>query len=325
MSYQDLLNEFFEDRQNRKYAAGILHKLTGQHRHGCIAEIRREGISGFIDKMEDVITYLVDDAINKKRYTSSILPTIVSPQQAPNFWFKNEKEPTEEEVYRLLYILLSGLYRGNYVVNLDNVDALIRENFRNWLIEKNVLIFPEEGTIGGINLKEILSKLQIHGFPLSEFGFSLLIISYFVNWLRDKTDRSFMQKMKSMGLPLILDEIGVGDTVTLMIYNLHKQKKEMYVIPRLKDFIVKWYEEFLMGKENSIPLLSFLSSLYVRHKDYQKIADKTMNKFIYYLLRGYVNGELLVNLINIKTKYELKEKKRRPYPIRKVREFLRKI
>jgi hypothetical protein len=326
MSYQSLLEDFIKNKQNRRYAVNIIAKLTGQHRHGPIAKIRNQGTSAMVDRIEDIITYLVNDATSKKRYTSSILPTIVSPQQAPNFWFRNEKEPTMEEVYRLLYIILTGVYQGSYIVNLDNVDVSVREDFRNWLIKKNIVIFPGNGIRGGINLKEIFNRLKIHGFPLSEFCFSLLILSYFVGWLKYKMEiPKFIQEMEDIGLPPILSKIGIEDTATLVIFNLHRQKKEMHIVPRLKDFIVKWYEEYLTGREDSIFLLSFLSSLYVKHKDYRKIIDKIMNKFIYYLLREYVNGELLVNMINIKIKYELKERKKRPYPIRKAKAFLRKI
>jgi hypothetical protein len=326
MSYQNLLEKFLDDRQNSKYAAGILLKLTGQHRHGSIANIRKKGMTAITDNVKDIITYLVEDSINKRRYTASILPTIVSPQLAPNFWFRNEKEPTEEEVYRLLYLLLSGLYQGNYVVNLDNVNISLREKFRRSLIEENILIFPEENTRGGINLKEVFNNLGISRFPLSEFGFSLLILSYFVHWVKDRTEISdFIQKMKNMGISLALDKVGINDTITLIICNIHRQKKEMYIIPRLKDFIIKWYEDFLIDKEDSISLLSFLSSLYVTHKDYRKTADQVMNKFIYYLLKGYVNGELLVDLVNLKIKYEFKERKGKPHAIRKPRDFFGKI
>ena len=281
--------------------------------------------------MENIITYLVNNAITKKRYTSSILPTIVSPQQAPNFWFKNEKKPTKEEIYRLLYVLLSGfyrvLYKGDYIIiNIGNIDISIREKFRKSLIEENVLIFPEENTKGGINVSEIFNKLKISGFPSSEFSFSLLVLSYFVDWLKSTSEFSvFMRRMKNMGIPVILDEVGINDTVTLIICNLSRQKKETYVIPRLKDFIARWYGDFLNNKTESIDLILFLSSIYVRHEDYQEISEKMVNKFIYYLLRGNVSGELLVNLINLKVKYELRERKGHPYPIQKVREFLRTI
>lgn len=323
MNYQSLLKKYLDDKQNRKYSATILEKLTGQHRHGFIAEIRREG--AFVDRIQETIDFLVEDAVAKKRYTASVLPTIVSPDQAPNFWFINEKEPTAEEVYRLLYLLLTGLYRGNYVVNLDNVGIRIMEEFRDSLIKRAILL--QEATTGGIDIGKILAELQIRKFSLAEFGFSLLTLSYFVSWVRDKTKLypEWIQKVQKIGLPSTLSEIGIEDTCSLVTCKIHKQKKEMYITPRVKDFVVKWYDDFLYGKADSPYLLSFLSSLYVSHKNYRRISDPMANKFIYYLLRGYVNGELLTDMINLKMKYELKEKRGRPFPILKVHEFMKKI
>ncbi|MEM5871954.1 MAG: hypothetical protein QW051_03715, partial [Candidatus Aenigmatarchaeota archaeon] len=179
MSYETLLKEFLSKNSNRIYASNILIKLTGQHQHGFIAETRKSGVLAFIDRMEDIIDDLVEDSTKKERYTASILPTAISPEMAPNFWFKNEKKPTREETYRLLYLLLTSVYTGSYLFNLDNVAPSIREDFREWLIEKKVLILREE--LGGaINLKEVLNHLSLPIFPLSEFGFSILMLSYFV-------------------------------------------------------------------------------------------------------------------------------------------------
>lgn len=322
MNYKFLLNDFLLDAQNRKYAANILNKLTGQHRHGPIALIRRE--KSFSDRIQEVIAYLVKDAINRKRYTVSIIPTVVSPELAPNFWFRNEKEPAENEVYRYLYILLTGLYQGNYVVNLDNVDTPTMEKFRNFLAKKAILLADE--TWMGIDIKKVLLELRIRKFPLTEFGFSLLMLSYFVSWIKERTreDPKWIQRINTIGLSSALSELGIEDTIALVTFNIHKQKKEMYITPRLKDFVIKWYENFLAGKEEPAYFLSFLSSIYVNHKNYRKVADPLMNKFIYYLLRGYVNGELLADIINLKIKYELKENER-PFPIQRVNEFLAKL
>ena len=127
--------KFLKKDRNKRYAAYILRKLTGQYKHGLIAEIRKNG--SFIDKIETVIEYLVEEsAMRKKRYTASILPTIITPEQAPNFWFKNEKEPTGNEIYKFLFLLLTGLYQGNYVINLDNVDLSLMRSFRDQLIDR---------------------------------------------------------------------------------------------------------------------------------------------------------------------------------------------
>jgi hypothetical protein len=319
MSYEYLLMEFLHDKQNKKYSAKILEKLTEQYRLGMIAEIRREG--SFVERMNEIIESLVKDAIKKKKYTSSIIPTVVSSDKAPNFWFQNEKAPTTEEVYRSLYLLLTSLYQGNYVVNLDNVNEAVLREFRSSLIKKNILLTNED--ISGIDMKKIRGELGIRFFPNTEFGFSLLILSYFVSWIKakEKEDPVWIQRINELGLSSTLSELSLDDTLTLVTYNIRKQKKEMYITPRLKSFVLKWYEEFLTGKEDYPYILSFLSSLYVIHKNYRKISDPLMNKFIYYLLRENVNGELLTDIVNLKIEFELKETKGRPFPIRQARKF----
>ncbi|MEM3573143.1 MAG: hypothetical protein QXE05_03790 [Nitrososphaeria archaeon] len=325
MSYETLLKEFLSKNSNRIYASNILIKLTGQHQHGFIAETRKSGVLAFIDRMEDIIDDLVEDSTKKERYTASILPTAISPEMAPNFWFKNEKKPTREETYRLLYLLLTSVYTGSYLFNLDNVAPSIREDFREWLIEKKVLILREE--LGGaINLKEVLNHLSLPIFPLSEFGFSILMLSYFVSWLKYKVQHysQMLQLLKEKGFSAFLSEVSIDESATLVIFNIHRQKKEMHLIPRVKDFIIKWYSDFI-NDNKPIELLLFLSSLYITHENYRELSERTLDKFIYYLMRGYVNGELLTEAINLKIKYEFKEGAKKPYPIRGVRNFMRKI
>jgi hypothetical protein len=198
------------------------------------------------------------------------------------------------------------------------------EKFRNSLAKKAILLADE--TWMGIDIKKVLRELGIRKFPLTEFGFSLLMLSYFISWIKERTqgDQEWIQRINAIGLSSALSELGIDDTIALITFNIHKQKKEMYIIPRLKDFIVKWYENFMSGMEEPAYLLSFLSSIYVNHKNYREVADPLMNKFIYYLLRGYVNGELLCDIVNLKIKYELKENLR-PFPIQRANEFLAKI
>lgn len=325
MSYELQLDEFFKDPKNRSYAANIINKLTAQHKHGLIAKIRNRGPAEMADRIHEIVGYLVDDAIEEKRYTSSILPTIVSPQLAPNFWFKDEKEPTREEIYRLLYLILTGLYRGSYIVNLDNAAPPLREDFRKSLIQEAIIIFPEGGIGGGVDVKKMFMHLRLGRFPIKEFGFTLLILSCFARWLKSKIEKpEFLKRIEEIGLLQVMPDLGVDDSISLVFFDIPRQKKEMHIFPRLKDFIVKWYYDYLMGAED-IDLLIFLSSLYITDRNYQEISDSLMNKFIYYLLRGYINGELLTNIINIKVRYELKERKRRIYPIQRMREILRRI
>ena len=321
MDYKLALMDFLSKERNRRYASYILDRLTGQYRHGYIAEVRNK--AAFEIEAENVIKYIVEESsIKKRRYTATIVPTIITPEQAPNFWFKNEKMPEENEIYRFLFLLLTGLYFRNYVINLDNIDLSLLESFRDHLINEELFILPAEGKLGGINLRKLFSELKIR-LPATKFSIAFSVISYFVVWFKSQKRLSDMkEKIIEMGLPWVLSENGINDDVTLIIFNIHRQKKEMYIIPRFKDFIIRWYEDYLSGRDNSYFLPQFISSLYINHKDYREISSSLIDKFIYYLLRGYVNGELLINMINLKIKYELEKGDKRINPISGINRFL---
>jgi hypothetical protein len=42
------------------------------------------------------------------------------------------------------------------------------------------------------------------------------------------------------------------------------------------------------------------ASLYVAHKNYRDLSTKLLDKFLYYMLGGYVSGELLDKLVTLK-------------------------
>jgi hypothetical protein len=323
--YKKLLEDFLKEESNRRYALPIFERLTQAIRNGEIADIRRQGREEIIKRMPEMFEKMKYDALKKKRYVAHIFPTIISPEKAPNFYIGKEI-PMEEEIYRFFYLIISGIYKGPYIINIDNVNEKIRDEFRSYLIREELLILP--GKKGeGVNIKKILSDLGIQVAPqLNEFIYSFVIFSAFASWIKKMEEReNLIKEIEEFGLSSMLEKIGINDDATLIIFYIPKQKKEMYAIPKIKNLLLTWYEDYLKGKEDYPSVVKFIFSNYISDEQYRKLSASLLNKFLYYFLNGYVNGELLNKLVNTKIYYELGKKSKRIYGFVKSREFFTRI
>jgi hypothetical protein len=323
--YKKLLEDFLNEESNRQYALPIFERLTQAIRHGEIADIRKQGREEIVKRMTEIFEKMKDDALKKKRYVAHIFPTIISPEQAPNFYIGKEI-PTEEEIYRFFYLIISGIYKGPYIINIDNVDGKVRNEFRSYLINEGLLILPGKKE-EGVNIPKILNDLGIQVAPqLDEFIYSFIIFSAFASWIKKMEEReNLIKEIEELGLSSMLEKIGINDDATLIIFYIPRQKKEMYVIPKIKNLLLTWYEDYLKSKEDYPSVVKFIFSNYVSDKQYRKLSASLLNKFLYYFLNGYVNGELLNKLVNTKIYYELRKKSKGIYGFVKSREFFTRI
>jgi len=328
MNYKELLFGFLEDRKKREYCLPIVRKLLqANFREGKYIikapgrklEILPEEIE---EKVEEICEFVVEKAL-KEGYSALVVPFIISKEQAPNFYITEEK-PREDELWWWLYHLLTGVHcryfdprrRGEhfYVLNLANVPKEIGEEFREYLINENFLILGERS---GLNINEMLSRLEVpKGIPLKEFILGFIFLSYFAKFWKDWKEKEKVAKIKGKEIPKITDES------LLLIFVLPRQKKKVYVFPKLKRIMLRWYGEF---SEREIPKISkFIFSFYAADKDYKEESASLLNKFLYYFLQDYVNGELLAKLIELKINYELK-KRGRFYGIANAKQFFSKL
>jgi hypothetical protein len=326
--YKKLLEKFLKEESNRQYALPIFERLTQAIRHGEIADIRKRGREEIVKRMPEIFEKMKDDALKKKRYVAHIFPTTISPEQAPNFYIGKEV-PTEEEIYRFFYLIISGIYKGPYIINIDNVDKKIRDEFRSYLIREEKLILP--GKKGeGVNIPKILNDLGIPVAPQldddNEFIYSFIIFSAFASWIKKIEEReNLIKEIEELGLSSMLEKIGISDDATLIIFYIPKQKKEMYVIPKIKNLLLTWYEDYIKGKEDYPSVVKFIFSNYIADKQYRKLSATLLNKFLYYFLNGYVNGELLNKLVNTKIYYEFGKKSKRIYGFVNSKQFFSRI
>jgi len=304
VSYKDLLFKFIEDENNRKYCMPILQKLLQQNKKGKYYSIKvgRDSKKFEQEELENKIKEICETMVEKslkEGYNTMIVPSMISIDQAPNFYLFKEK-PKEEEPYWWLYHLLTGIHFRDIVVNIVNISEELRKEFREFLINENFIIL---GKGEGLDVKEIISKAgnkNIKDCLDKEFVVGFLLLSYFAKFL------SF-QKEKEIKWSEI------GDDTSLLVFVLHKQKKRIYIFPRLNLMISKWYEDLFTTNEPVIvPKISnFVFSLYVKDKKYREESKYLLNKFLYYFLSGYVNGDTLCKALEIKANYELSKLKSR--------------
>lgn len=273
--------------------------------------------------MQEIINEMIGNTLKRGRYEAWFLPTTISPEKAANFYIGKEK-PTPNEVYKFFYLLISGIYSNQYVVSLDNVDERKLSEFRQDLIKEGKMIIPSKGQTG-LDTRKVLSDIGVKLAPkLTEFIFAFIIVSYFVSWLKRPMEKEeWIKSWEKEGLISTLETLGVTDDTTLVIYSLPKQKKEIYYVPKIKNFILKWYKNYLEDKEKTPSVVKFILSLYISDKHYSDLSALLLNKFLYYFLNGYVNGEILDKLINLKIFYELKQKK--VYGFSKASKFFREL
>ena len=327
MNYRELLFGFLEDSVNREYALPVAEKLlniSNIDRKRNEYKIKVSGTNKRINRgnLKKLCEVIVEKSM-REGYSSLVVPTIIGVDQAPNFYITEEK-PREDELWWWLYHLLTGVHcryfdprrreEHFYVLNLANVPKEIGEEFREYLINENFLILGERS---GLNINEMLSRLEVpKGILLKEFILGFIFLSYFAKFWKDWKEREKVAKMRGKEIPKITDE------ALLLIFVLPRQKKKVYVFPKLKRIMLRWYGEF---SEREIPKISkFIFSFYAADKDYKEESASLLNKFLYYFLQDYVNGELLAKLIELKINYELK-KRGRLYGIANAKQFFSKL
>jgi len=329
VNYENLLKEFFKKEANLEYCVPIIKKLLRQReRKGYyVVESLKVQEDELKNKISDVLKKLIDVS-KKEGFDASVLPTMISIKQAPNFYIEKEI-PSEKEFYKWIFLLISGIYKGDYVINLENTPPKLIEEFREGLLNEKKIILRREEKLKeseGIDFQVFSQKLKIKVHPgISEILLGFLFISYFTAWIKEKEgEKTFENLIESLGLPKVIEKVGITDGATLIIFALHRDKKRVYYIPRIKNFIEKWYKEFLEGKEDIPTIVKFLFSFYILDKDYREYSTKLLDKFLYYFMQGYVNGELLSRLIGLKINYEFK-KGGRIYGIRSAKQFFSKL
>ncbi len=324
MNYKELLFDFVSKSVNRHYCLPVIRKLLQANlRKGkYVITIDKTGEklalapSEIEGRIREILEFIVRKALFEG-YNALVIPCIISKEQAPNFYVGDDM-PREEELWRFLYLLITGIHCRDYVLNLENAPVDIATDFRDWLINKNYIIIGSENA--GLNINQVLLNMEIpRGLPLEEFILGFIFLSYFAKFWKDEKEKREIAREIGKAVSAIPDDM------SLVVFVLSRQKKRMYIFPRLKETFIKYYWDFFICDDVVPSVSKFLFSLYIADKDYQETSLHLLNKLLYYLLQGHVNGELLSRNIELKVSYELKKKREKKYGIQKAIQFFQKI
>jgi hypothetical protein len=310
MKIRERLMYFLKNKTNNQCAKNIFNMLTAQYTSGEMKAIRKR-IEKNSSKVIDGIEFLKTKVLEDKEFSASIVPTIISSGSARNFLFSNEKEPTEDEVYEWLYLTLTSLYSRTYLVNLINVNEETKKCFREELLSTRVML-PDRRGIDAKQLNKVCPVPLCSGEHVLAFS----ILNYFVYWckqqlLQGKEVKNLEKIIRDL-LPNLELQWGITDETALIIFDVPRQKKKMYYIPKVNGFIQRWYAEYFIDpKQISPPLGQFMASLYVMNPRYRKVSEDLLNKLTYYLLRNEPHGEILEKCVLLKTESILADKQQK--------------
>ncbi|MFH8120206.1 MAG: hypothetical protein QXS37_05380, partial [Candidatus Aenigmatarchaeota archaeon] len=293
--WETKFKEFFKKESNKNYAYPIFSSfIFGQIKHGEIRRILNEP-----ESYKQNFFQIFEDLAKKKEYSASIFPTLIAPKEASNFFLGGEKKPDREEIFRFLYLISTGIYHSNIVINLITKEEDKWEDFLSQLkSEASLIILNENRQLKGINLNILKEKLGIN-IPLILLVrniFLFTLINFFVVWWLEEKNKIQIDSLEEIGKELI--KIGISDDAVLVLFEKPRgEKTKVFFYPRLSRFIQKWYSEYLLtAKEENNYLPKFLFSL-VDFDDERSI--KYLDKFLYFLFRGNVNGEILEKLLTL--------------------------
>ena len=294
--YEKKIANYLKSPVNRANTLRIFNMITSQYKRNTEVGNLREKARNDDSKLFPAIQGLQEKILRDGEYSASVIPTVISSDEARNLLFSNETKPTKESVYYWLYHILTGFASGYSVVNLANLDENAKEDFRNDLIQRKGIF---GGRVERTVLQEVTGRL-----PFTEYAFAFELLNYFVFWFHNKqlAERSDdVVNLRKMGVrdEDIPERIGVREDTALVVYAIPQGKKRRAeFIPRTKSFITRWYSDFLASPTTQQPPLGrFLSSLYASGS---KESTSVMNKFLLYLLRDEVDGMLLEKLLSMK-------------------------
>lgn len=329
--WEKKFKDYFSIKENRVFSYRIWNDMVfGSVSQGEKRKILRD-FNLYNNKFFELFDRIVEES-EKKGYSAIIYPTIVSFSNAKNFFLNEEKNPTREEIFQFLYLVGTGVFSGGFVVNLLGGNQENWERFINTLKKDEAAILRGDQktlNIKGLDLNYISSYLNVNvKIPWDKRHiFIFAFINFFVVWwLKEKEGRMIP---RPSNISEFMAEKGIDNSATLVLFEFSKsEKNKVYFYPRINQFINKWYSEFLVsGKKEDIFLPQFLFSFLIFDKEFRDLSRNYLDQFLYFLLRGNVNGELLEKLVQLKVKSSIKNRKnnKKVYPVKFVDKFYAKL
>lgn len=262
-------------------------------------DIKREY---FMQLLETIASQSMEEG-----FSSFTWPTMI---QQSNLQLKGEKNPSEESIWKTLFLIYSSVKFGNYLVNLDNVS----DNGRRWLWQ--TLVTSKVVLHGRADLTPIGRSLKVSLLYSEPFFNTLALLGFWAKKMYEERGKGeSWQKYLQSRLP----QLGWTENTSLIIYG-REEKGVYHSFPRLSNVVIYWLNP-------SMRLIEFLNSLVSRAGSKEReLEGKEREKLVFYLFKyNHINGEILSKLIVMKSSRELSSKKGRAQDIYGAREFFSKL
>ena len=238
----------------------------------------------FIELLDLIVEQTLEEG-----FSSLTWPTMI---EEPNLSLVGEKEPTEEDVWRLLFLIYSSVRFGRYAINLDNVT----DAGRKWLWTKLVtgkVILKERA-----DLSPIREELHVDVRNSEPMFVSLSLLGFIVKRIEEE-----LKGEEEDIFAKFLPKLGWREDTSLVIFG-RVGKGIFNVFPRVSKVVQRW----LQPPEIILSYLNAFTNLRIEDKK-KDLLRKEREKLIYYLLKyDHINGELLSKLTSLKCSYELEVK-----------------
>jgi len=304
--WKEIFYNYFQDEGCKIYSFKIFNKLFAQHTQGQMQRLKEKEIFFDENEFQKLISKFVEEKIkkeediktkNKSHFSTSIFPTLISENEAKNFYLnlKSNRYPIEEnEIYFWLFHITSGIFYRNYVFNIISSKpgkwVLFLKEFKNKALEVG-LINSERGLDKDI-LKDYLGLKRI------TLEIDNLVVFYVLAFFA----KIFSEENEE------LEELGIDDaSVGILVEIVHGSKNKIYFYTKINRFIKN---VFYADEEFTIDFIKTIESLITYDKNYKDLSLKFVNNLLYHLLKYQrLNGEMLYKVIDLKIN-SLKHQKR---------------
>ena len=315
----ELIAKLLSSPSRQEYARIVLLSLTSQHTSGKIGALRRKLLDASGDVLKDLclefVSEIAEDCVNKGVYSSSILPSFIY-TRGRTMRMAHIERPVKDDIFSWLYVWLSSVRAGGYLVNVINVSRDSWEDFFKSLVDEGSLIIER----GRVRFDSILLSFGNMRFPLDrEYCAGFAFLNFFSYWLKMHGQLEIEEDfIRFFGLSEeLLKRFEISDEASLVIAkpSIGRRKGSMAVISKLKSFLTRWYSEYWADGSEYPQLGIFLASMYVVSREKRDLSADLLNKLLYDLtVNERVNGEILDKLIQLRADSELIEaRKKRIY------------
>ncbi len=306
--WKQIFYSYFEDEEFKNYSFKIFQKLFSQFKSGKFKELTIEESFKDKNKFKELINQFVKEKIEKKEFSSSIIPTILKDSVAKNFYLdlrSSQYTMKEDEIYFWLFHITSGIFYKNYVFNIHSSKPEKWVLFLKKIKDRLSLYFLTSKE-NGVNKDMLKDYLGLKNLKIIFLEKGNLMIFYLLAFYA----KIFLEKKET------LEELGIDDSSFCTLVEFSQgSKNKIYFYTKINKFIEEiFYNKETSNKNFSVDFIIAISSLINYDKNYKDLSLKFIDDLLYYLLKyRRINGEILYKIIDLRISSLRNQKKITPF------------